>query len=133
MIAFLAGPFGKLALGAVAVLAVLVGLAVLVRQHDARVLAENTVQQQAEQIAQQAATMAVMKEEQERAVSALETKADEAAAEARKSQAIRTEVHEAPHTTACLDSPAIAVELRELRESKAAHAASTAGRNPKKP
>ena len=120
--ALLAGPSAKLIFMLAAAVSVVLALVVMIHQHDQRVLAEATVQQQA-------AAMVELQAERDRTVSALETRASQAEDQARKAQQIKADVHAQPITKGCLASPAITVELRD----RAARAGAASGADTGKP
>ncbi len=102
MIAFLLSPLGRWAAMA-AVLAALSGWAWLERA------GRHAATARADAAEAQAAAKA-------RAISALETQAAEAAAQAARIEPIRRVIHAAPKTNACADSPAIRAVLDGLRQ-----------------
>ena len=121
-----AAPVAKLAAIGAVIAALSLGLWIAVRQHDARVVAEARAEQQAATIAQMAA-------EHARAVSALEARAAQSEQEAEQARAIKAETHAAPRTSDCLHSPAVAAELRWLRDRTSPAAATAARRDPAEP
>jgi len=110
--AFFSGPLGRIALYVIGAVA-LVGAAVfVVKQHDARVLAEQAAREAQAVAAQQIADM-------RRAVEAANAETVAANERAAKAATIKTEIARAPVTTACTTSPALRVVLDQLRASSA--------------
>lgn len=122
LLALATGPLGKILGVLLAVLSLGGGLIWIVQEHDAKVLAESAVQEQAK-------TIAVMKADAERSAAALVANAKATADIASKATTIREAVDAAPRTTGCSDSPAIRAALDGLRNTAAGanHGAAATG------
>lgn len=108
MIAFLAGPLGKLAGYAAIAAGVLVALLVWLHNHD------NAVRAAMQASADKAiAAQAVVDHQHE--VDALSAYAADAAARARASSDLRSKTHAVPSTSACANSPAVRALTDGLR------------------
>jgi hypothetical protein len=119
ILGFIAGPLGKVA-GIAALLAGLIAGGVwVVREHDARVLAEALAAEQAVQIA-------AIQADHVREVAALQAAAADAQAHAARTIAIRSSIDATPHTMGCANSPAIGAAVDGLRRHSVASGAGAA-------
>ena len=107
-LAFFAGPMGKIALYAMAAVAIIGVVWGVIHEHDGRIRAEDA--------AKVAAATATMQIAQAKAgAEAVQASAAEAIARAREVNTVKLEIAHAPVTQACAASPAINAALDGLR------------------
>lgn len=116
LLSLLTGPLGKIAGYLAIAVAVLAAAAIALHQHDARVLAEA-------QVAQDQATMAQMRIDHMREVTALQNDAAAAQTAARRALDVEAAIHAAPRSTGCIDRPAIAAAVDRMRANSPTHGA----------
>lgn len=114
ILALLTGPLGKIGMYAALGLALLSGAAYALHQHDARVIAEQASAEKTRQIAD-------MQAAHDRIVTALETTAKEASAHAAALAETRKAIANAPVSTSCVGSAAVAAAIDGLRHKPAGH------------
>lgn len=115
MIPFLAAPITEAAAVAAVLVALCVGLALAVHEHDNAVRAAVRARQQSEAIE-------LLQADHDREVAALQAQAREAEERATAAQNIKGQVNALPSSTACVRSPGGVAVLRWLRERDAAGA-----------